>query len=137
MTLLFLVGVAAAQDPSGAEVLVPAELAPALQRMDAIRGAHVLAEHADLGALAIASTPSFDAVPPGILELVNPDDLSQLRSIELPRRAFARGLDRQRGKLCVGNARDGWLGLLDAKIGANLETIQLGQATRTGSNTAR
>lgn len=123
---------ALAQDHSGAKVLPPAALASAAIRQDMIRGVYETAEAPDLGALFVASTPSFDARTPGYVDLLDAADLRPIRRIELPRRAFALAMDHKRGRLIVGNTLDGSLSVLDARSGVLLEVIQLGKPEGDG-----
>lgn len=133
MTALgLLIGPAFAQDNSGGKVLTQPAIAQTAIRQDMIPGVYETAEAAELGALFVASTPSFDAGTPGYVDLLDPADLSPIRRIELPRRAFALAMDHQRGKLFVGNTLDGSLSVLDAKSGLLLETVQLGKPEGEG-----
>ena len=107
------------------------EIASATLKQDLIRGAYELVD-APAGALVVASTPSFAKGTPGYLDFLDRDDLSAIRRIELPRRAFALGVDRERGRIYVGNTLDGSLSVVDAASGLLLETIQLGKADGEG-----
>jgi len=133
MTALgLLLSPALAQDNSGAKVLPEAAIAQAAIRQDIIHGIYETVEAPELGALFVASTPSFDAGRPGYVDLLDPAGLSPIRRVELPRRAFALAMDHQRGKLFVGNTLDGSLSVLDAKSGVLLDTVQLGKPEGEG-----
>lgn|GEM_PF-90140 len=112
--------------------LAPSDIAAAMLRQDAIRGVYEVIEAPDLDTVFVASTPSFDDGTPGFVDLLSAKDLELKGRIELPRRAFALGLDHKRGKLFVGSTLDGSLSILDAKTGALQDTVQLGRKDDDG-----
>lgn len=121
---------AAAQDAPAA--LTAADMAPAVIRTDSIPGAYELVHWAGEGLLFVASVPSFDKGTPGFVHVLDADDLSPIRRIQLPRRPFALALDRSTGRLYAGNTLDGSLTVIDARGGQILDTIQLGQPVDEG-----
>ncbi|WP_199259274.1 YncE family protein [Paracoccus binzhouensis] len=128
ITLALAAGVAplAAQEAAPAAITA-ARYAPAALRQDVVRGAYELLDAPELGILFVAAAPSFDEGTSGAVYMLDRDDLHVIRRIQLPRRAFALGMDREAGRLYVGNTLDGSLTVLDAKSGLPLDTIQLGK----------
>ncbi|WP_290686573.1 YncE family protein [Haematobacter sp. UBA3484] len=108
------------------------QIASAMLKQDLIRGAYELVDLPANGTLAVGSTPSFAKGTPGYLDFLDRNDLRAIRRIELPRQAFALGVDRERGRVYVGNTLDGSLSVVDAASGLLLETIQLGKAEGEG-----
>lgn len=121
---------AGAQTPE--QTMTAAQIAPAATRQDLIKGAYEVIEAPELGALFVASTPSFAPGTPGYIDMLDAKTLAAIRRIELPRQAFALGMDHGRGTLFVGNTMNGSLTVLDARSGLVLDTIQLGKAEDQG-----
>lgn len=110
----------------------PAEYAAAALRQDVTAGIYEVLDAPELGVLFVASTPSFDKGKPGAVHALDRNDLSLKRTIQLPRRAFALGMDHQTGRLYVGNTLDGALTVIDAKSGVPVGLIQLGKPQEKG-----
>lgn len=127
--LAALPGAAPAEE---APVLSPAQYAAAALRQDALLGIYEARLSPEHGALFVASAPGFDAKQAGFVYLLDPVSLSEIRRIQLPRKAFALGLDHQAGRLYVGNTLDGSLTVVDARSGLVIDTIQLGKAEPEG-----
>lgn len=122
-----LAGTALAQD-----VMQPAQYADAALRQDIIPGAYEILDDADRGLVYVAANPSFEGPSPGYVWLLDRDDLGVKRRIQLPDGAFALAMDREAGRLYVGNTLQGKLGILDAKTGLPIGAIQLGQKAGEG-----
>lgn len=122
---------ALAQDAEPA-LVQPASYAGALLRQDIIPGAYELLDDADQGVIFVASNPSFEGKNPGYVWLLDREDLSVKRRIQLADGAFALAMDRTTGRLYVGNTLSGKLSILDAKSGALIGSVQLGQKTDNG-----
>src|SRR3546814_1170255 len=64
----------------------------------------------------VATAPSFDAASPGFVQRLDARSLQLLQTVQLPRRAFALGLnrvtnrseERRVGKECVSTCRSRW-----------------------------
>lgn len=126
---------ALAQDaaPDAAPALVqPAGYADAVLRQDIIPGAYEILDDADRGVVIVASNPSFEGPSAGYVWLLDRDDLSVKRRIQLPDGAFALAMDRDLGRLYVGNTLNGKLTVLDAETGLPTGAIQLGQKDGEG-----
>lgn len=114
------------------ELLPPAGYAGAVQRQDAFKGAYELLDAPELGLVFVATAPSFDEGVSGAVYALDRDDLGIKRRIQLPRRAFALAMDREAGRIYVGNTLDGALSIIDAKSGVLTGQVQLGQKTEDG-----
>jgi DNA-binding beta-propeller fold protein YncE len=78
----------------------------------------------------VATTPTFDAAAPGFVQRLDARTLQPLQTVQLPRRAFALGLNSVTNTLYVGNTLDGSLTVVDATSGAVKGQIQLGVAEK-------
>ncbi|GAA5232109.1 YncE family protein [Verticiella sediminum] len=96
-------------------------------RQDAIKGAYEIAVHPASGSVFVASTPSFEPAYPGYVHRLDARTLQVQQAIQLPRRAFALGLNRATGTLYVGNTLDGSLTAVDAASGFVKGVFQLAQ----------
>lgn len=110
----------------------PAGYADAVLRQDMIPGAYELLDDADRGLVYVASNPSFEGPSVGYVWLLDRDDLSVKRRIQLPDGAFALAMDRELGRIYVGNTMSGKLTVLDAESGSPTGWVQLGQKTGEG-----
>lgn len=113
-------GSTATQSVSAASVL----------RQDAFAGIYEVAVAPAAGAVFVATTPSFDAQSPGYVHRLDARSLQLLQTVQLPRRAFALGLNRVTNTLYVGNTLDGSLTVLDASSGLVKGVVQLGVAEK-------
>ncbi|HVR49170.1 MAG TPA: YncE family protein [Pseudorhodoferax sp.] len=109
---------------------VQAVAAAPVLRQDAFTGIYEVAVAPALGAVYVASTPSFDAASPGYVQRLDARSLQLLQTVQLPRRAFALGLNRVTNTLYVGNTLDGSLTVVDATTGLVKGEIQLGVAEK-------
>lgn len=116
----------------GAPVLSAAQYAPAALRQDALLGVYETRLSPEHDILFVASSPGFEAKQAGFLYVLDPETLSEIRRIQLPRKAFALGLDQAAGRLYVGNTLDGSLTVVDGASGLVIDTIQLGKAEAEG-----
>lgn len=122
---------AMAQD--SAPALTPAaDYAGAVIRQDMFKGVYELVDDAEAGVLYVASTPDFKESSVGYVHVLNRDDLSEIRRIQVPRGAFALSLDRDADTLYVGNTTSGSLSVIDTRGGVLTRTIQLGKAKEEG-----
>ncbi|CAM3273919.1 DNA-binding beta-propeller fold protein YncE [Paracoccus aminovorans] len=121
---------ALAQD--AAALVQPAGYADAVIRQDIITGAYEILDDADQGVVFVAANPSFEGPSAGYVWLLDRDDLSVKRRIQLPDGAFALAMDRDLGRLYVGNTMSGKLSILDAKSGVLTGSVQLGQKDGEG-----
>lgn len=103
--------------------------APVL-RQDVFQGIYEVAVAPGTGTVFVASTPSFDAAAPGYVHRLDARTLQPLQTVQLPRRAFALGLNTVTNTLYVGNTLDGSLTVVDAASGAVKGQIQLGVAEK-------
>lgn len=103
--------------------------APVL-RQDAFQGIYEVAVAPATGTVFVAATPSFDAASPGYVHRLDARTLQPLQTVQLPRRAFALGLNSVTNTLYVGNTLDGSLTVVDAASGAVRGQIQLGVAEK-------
>lgn len=122
----------AAQEAASGAQMPLSQFAPATLRQDMFKGVYEVIELPGRNQIAVAASPSFEAGTSGYLDLLDADDLSPVRRLELPRRSFALGLDAERGRIYVGNTLDGALTVLDLHSGLILETVQLGKPEGTG-----
>ena len=106
-----------------------ASAAPVL-RQDAFAGIYEVAVAPAAGAVFVATAPSFDAASPGFVQRLDARSLQLLQTVQLPRRAFALGLNRVTNTLYVGNTLDGSLTVVDAASGIVKGQIQLGVAEK-------
>lgn len=120
-----------AQDAAPA-LVQPAGYAAAVLRQDIIPGAYELLDDAERGVVYVASNPGFEGPSPGYVWLLDRDDLSVKRRIQLPDGAFALAMDRALGRIYVGNTMNGKLTILDAENGNPTGTVQLGQKDGEG-----
>lgn len=95
-------------------------------RQDAFAGIYEVAVAPAAGAIFVATAPSFDATSPGYVQRLDARSLQLLQTVQLPRRAFALGLNRVTNTLYVGNTLDGSLTVVDATSGMVKGQIQLG-----------
>ncbi|WP_018000519.1 hypothetical protein [Paracoccus sp. N5] len=121
---------ALAQD--AATLVQPAGYADAVIRQDIIPGAYEILDDADQGVVFVAANPSFEGPSAGQVWLLDRDDLSVKRRIQLPDGAFALAMDRDLGRLYVGNTMSGKLSILDAQSGVLTGSVQLGQKDGEG-----
>lgn len=121
----------AAQAPAP---VVPAGVAAVAQapqlRQDIFNGAYEVIPYGANGTIFVASTPSFDQTSPGYVHRLDARTLQPLQTIQLPRRAFALGLDDVTNTLYVGNTLDGSLTQIKADSGLVQGVIQLAPPTR-------
>lgn len=122
---------ALAQDAAPA-LVQPGAYAAAVLRQDIIPGAYEILDDAEDEVLFVASNPSFEGPNPGYVWLLDRDDLGVKRRIQLPAGAFALAMDREAGRLYVGNTLEGRLSILDAKSGLVTGSVQLGQKEGEG-----
>lgn len=122
---------ALAQD-AAAKPAAPDSYAGAVLRNDLATGIYEIADDADAGVIYVASVAGFGPGLPGYVWVLDRNDLSLKRKVELPDRAFALALDHEAGRLFVGNTLDGKLSILDAKTGTVTGTVQLGQKSGEG-----
>lgn len=127
----------ACQTPPTAQNAAPVHAAAAAGaqpsfRQDIIVGAYEVLAAPDSKQLFVAATPVFEDRTPGYVHVLDQDTLRESQRIQLPRRAFALGLNTRTHTLYVGNTLDGSLTALDSRNGAIKHTIQLGQAEPKG-----
>ncbi|RYF72936.1 MAG: YncE family protein [Comamonadaceae bacterium] len=103
--------------------------APVL-RQDLFQGIYEVAVAPSSGAVFVATAPSFDATSPGFVHRLDARTLQPLQTVQLPRRAFALGLNSVTNTLYVGNTLDGSLTVVDATSGQVKGQIQLGVAEK-------
>lgn len=120
--------VAQAPSPVSAGAAAIAQ-APQL-RQDTIDGVYEVIPYTANGSVFVASTPSFDATSPGYVHRLDARTLQPLQVIQLPRRAFALGLDSKTNTLYVGNTLDGSLTQIEALTGRVQGVIQLAAPER-------
>ncbi len=127
----------ACQTPPTAQNAAPVQTAAAAGsqpsfRQDIIAGAYEVLAAPDSKQLFVAATPVFEDRTPGYVHVLDQDTLRESQRIQLPRRAFALGLNTRTHTLYIGNTLDGSLTALDSRNGAIKHTIQLGKATPKG-----
>ncbi len=112
---------------AGGQTNVLSTLAQApILRQDVFQGIYeVVVTPAD--GLFVATTPSFDPAKSGLVYRLDPRTLQPLQTIQLPRKAFALGLNTRTRTLYVGNTVDGSITALDAGTGQIKHLIQLAQ----------
>lgn len=126
--VLLLAACQAGPSSSTAGAAAAAAAAAPVLRQDAFQGIYEVAVASATGTVFVASTPSFDAASPGFVHRLDARTLQLLQTVQLPRRAFALGLNRVTNTLYVGNTLDGSLTVLDASSGLVKGQIQLGVA---------
>lgn len=114
---------------SGAAASQAVAAAPVL-RQDAFTGLYEVAVAPASGAVFVASTPVFEAGSPGFVQRLDARTLQTVQTVQLPRRAFALGLNSVTNTLYVGNTLDGSLTAVDASSGTVKGVIQLGVAEK-------
>lgn len=103
--------------------------APTL-RQDQFKGIYEIALAPASATVFVATTPGLEAGSPGYVHRLDARSLQVLQTVQLPRRAFALGLNRVTNTLYVGNTLDGSLTVVDATTGAIRGQIQLGIAEK-------
>lgn len=96
-------------------------------RQDTIAGAYEILAAPNSKQLFVAATPIFEDRAAGFLHVLDQDTLRESQLIQLPRRAFALGLNQKTNTLYVGNTLDGSLTAIDSRNGALKQIIQLGE----------
>ena len=131
---LLLSACAAPPDAQAPQPVVPAGAAAVAQapqlRQDIFNGAYEVIPYSANGTIFVASTPSFDQTSPGYVHRLDARTLQPLQTIQLPRRAFALGLDDVTNTLYVGNTLDGSLTQIKADSGLVQGVIQLAPPER-------
>ncbi|OQV31510.1 YncE family protein [Alcaligenes phenolicus] len=101
-------------------------------RQDTIDGAYEILAAKDSKQLFVAATPLFEDRAAGFLHVLDQDTLRESQLIQLPRRAFALGLNQKTHTLYVGNTLDGSLLAINSLNGTVKQLIQLGQKEDKG-----
>lgn len=101
-------------------------------RQDSIEGAYEVLAAKDSNQLFVAATPLFEDRTAGFVHVLDQDTLQPTQLIQLPRRAFALGLNQKTHTLYVGNTLDGSLLALNSLNGTVKQLIQLGQKEDKG-----
>ena len=96
-------------------------------RQDTIDGAYEILAAKDSKQLFVAATPIFEDRSAGFLHVLDQDTLRESQLIQLPRRAFALGLNQKTHTLYVGNTLDGSLLAINSLNGTVKQLIQLGE----------
>lgn len=104
----------------------------AITVQDTVKGAYEIVHSAELGQVFVAASPAFGDGTAGYIHVLDDTDLRPIRQIQLARRAFGLALDHTTDRLYVGHTMDGALGVIDAKDGLLIDTIQLGQPDAEG-----
>ncbi len=95
-------------------------------RQDTLDGAYEILAAKDSKQLFVAATPLFEDRSAGFLHVLDQDTLRESQLIQLPRRAFALGLNQKTHTLYVGNTLDGSLLAINSLNGTVKQLIQLG-----------
>lgn len=120
----------AGQAPAPASAGLAAVAQAPWLRQDTLAGAYEVVADTAQGAVFVATTPSFDANSPGYVHRLDARTLQPVQVIQLPRRAFALGLDETTQTLYVGNTLDGSLTQIKAATGEVQGVIQLAPPER-------
>ncbi|KAF1022399.1 MAG: putative protein YncE [Paracidovorax wautersii] len=98
-----------------------------LLRQDAFTGLYEIAADRDGGSVFVASINGFDANNAGFIHRLDARTLQPLQTVQVPRLAFALGLNDTTHTLYVGNTMDGSLTAVDSGSGIVKGVIQLAQ----------
>ncbi|RMX08877.1 YncE family protein [Corticibacter populi] len=109
---------------SGAQAVLAT--APQL-RQDAFKGIYEITSTADGASVFVASINGFDRQNAGFVHRLDARTLQTVQTIQVPRRAFALGLNNTTQTLYVGNTMEGSLSVVDAGSGIVKGVIQLAQ----------
>ncbi|THU05091.1 YncE family protein [Lampropedia puyangensis] len=100
--------------------------APVL-RQDTFDGVYEITATADGGSLFVASVTGFDPQNGGFVHRLDARTLQTVQTVQVPRRAFALGLNNATNTLYVGNTMEGSLSVVDARSGTFKGLIQLAE----------
>lgn len=99
-------------------------------RQDAFHNVYEVTASADGTSVFVAAIHSFDVQNAGFVHRLDAQTLATQQTIQVPRRAFALGLNRQTQTLYVGNTMEGSLSVVDARSGMVQGVIQLAQPVK-------
>lgn len=116
--------------PKAAAASATSSLASApVLRQDAFDGIYEVTAAND-GEIFVASSSSFDPKNVGTVQRLDARTLQILQTVQVPRRAFALGLNKTTNTLYVGNTMEGSLSVVDASSGIVKGVIQLAEAKK-------